>query len=455
MVLAFTAALSMATGIIFGLAPSLGASRPDLIETLRASGEAAARGVPRRILPNVTVRGLLVVGQIALSIVLLIGTTLLVESIARMRHLDLGFNPANLLTMGVSLPPLRYDTGEKKASFFRDLIQRVELMPGVYAATASFFLPMMRYAGTPVQDAAKPPLKLNERPIVTIMMITPGYFNTLRIPVRRGRVFTERDTADAPRVAVIDEALARRFWPSYPNGVDPVGQRLLIGGVNLKQAEIVGVVANIHQTIEKSSWPETVYTAFAQNPQPFAMLAIRTRGDPLRYTRAVREQVFALDRDQPVADVRTMDDLVEEQVGERRLLMIVLELFAGMAVLLALIGIYGVIAYSVAQRTQEVGIRRALGAQQSDILWLVVGQGLALTLAGIAIGLGGAFAATRVLQTFLFQVSPTDPATFVGIALFFLAVALAASYIPARRAARIDPMAALRSLTSVIFRGKA
>jgi predicted permease len=303
---------------------------------------------------------------------------------------------------------------------------------------------MMGYAGTPIQDAAKPPLKLNERPIITIMMITPGYFRTLKIPIVRGRVFTEQDTAEAPRVAVIDEALARRFWPSYPNGLDPVGQRLLIGGVNLKEAEIVGVVANIHQTIEKSSWPETVYTAFAQNPQPFAMLAIRTTGDPLRYTRAVREQVLAVDRDQPVADVRTMDDLVEEQVGERRLLMIVLELFAGMAVLLALIGIYGVIAYSVAQRTQEVGIRRALGAQQSDILWMVVGQGLALTLAGIALGLGGAFATTRVLQTFLFQVSPTDTATFAGIALFFLVVALVASYIPARRAARIDPMAALR-----------
>jgi predicted permease len=444
MVLAFTAALSMATGIIFGLAPSLGASKPDLIETLRASGEAATKGVPRRILPSVNARGLLVVGQIALSIVLLIGSTLLVESIARMRNLDLGFNPANLLTMRVSLPPLRYDTGEKKTSFFRELVERVELLPGVHSATASFFLPMMGYAGTPIQDAAKPPLKLNDRPIITIMMITPGYFRTLKIPVIRGRVFADQDTADAPRVAVIDEALAHRFWPSYPNGVDPVGQRLLIGGVNLKQAEIVGVVANIHQTIEKSSWPETVYTAFAQNPQPFAMLAIRTTGDPLRYTKSVREQVLALDRDQPVADVRTMDDLVEEQVGERRLLTIVLELFAGMAVLLALIGIYGIIAYSVAQRTQEVGIRRALGAQQSDILWLVIGQGLALTLAGIAIGLGGAFATTRVLQTFLFQVSPTDPATFAGIALFFLMVALAASYIPARRAARIDPMAALR-----------
>ncbi len=443
-VLGFTAALSIATGVIFGLAPALGASRPDLIDTLRASGEAAGKGIPGRILARVNVRGLLVVGQIALSIVLLIGSALLVESIARMRHVDVGFNPAKLLTMRVSLPPLRYDTGQKRTSFFEELVERAGSLPGVHGATAALFLPMMGYAGTPVQDAGKPVLKLNERMIATILTVTPGYFRTLGIPLRRGRAFAEQDTADAPRVAVIDEALARRFWPAYPDGQDPVGQRLLIGGVNLKSAEIVGIAANVHQNIEKSVWPESVYVAFAQNPQPFAMLALRTTGDPLGFTRAVREQVLALDRDQPVADVRTMDDLVEDQVGERRLLTILLGSFAGVAVLLALIGIYGVIAYSVAQRTQEVGIRRALGAQQSDILRLVIGQGLALALAGIAVGLGGAFALTRVMQTLLFDVSATDPTTFAGIALFFLLVALAASYIPARRAARIDPMAALR-----------
>ena len=445
MVLAFAAALSITTGVIFGLAPSLGASRPDLIETLRASGEAASKGVPRRILAGVNVRGLLVVGQIALSIVLLIGSALLMQSIARMRQVDLGFNSSNLLTMRVSLPPLRYDTDQKRSSFFHDLVQRVGLLPGVRGATAALFLPMMGYAGTPVQDAAKPALKLNERPIATIMSVTPGYFRTLEIPVKRGREFAERDRVDAQRVAVIDEALARRFWPDYPHGRDPIGQRILVGGVNLKPAEIVGIVANVHMSIEKSLWPETVYVAFAQNPQPFAMLATRTLGDPLRFTRAVREQVLALDRDQPAADVRTMDELVEGQVGQRRLLMALLGSFAAVAVLLALIGMYGVIAYSVAQRTQEVGIRRALGAQQSDILRLVMGQGLFLTLAGTAFGLGGAFALTRLMQTLLFNVSATDPATFVGIALFFLAVALAASYIPARRAARIDPMTALRT----------
>jgi ABC-type antimicrobial peptide transport system permease subunit len=200
----------------------------------------------------------------------------------------------------------------------------------------------------------------------------------------------------------------------------------------------------VHESLEAGAWPESVYVSLDQNAPPFAMLAIRTTGDPLRFTKAVREQVQALDRNQPIALVRTMDDLVEEQVGQRRLLVILLGSFALIALLLALIGIYGIIAYSVAQRTQEMGIRRALGAQPSDILGLVVGQGLRLALVGVAIGIAGAFALTRLMSTLLFHVSATDPATFVAVALVFLLVALAASYIPARRATRIDPMAALR-----------
>jgi ABC-type antimicrobial peptide transport system permease subunit len=200
----------------------------------------------------------------------------------------------------------------------------------------------------------------------------------------------------------------------------------------------------VHQSLEGSAWPETVYVSFAQNPQPFAMLAVRTDGDPLRFTSAVREQVRALDKDQAISDVRSMDDLVEEQVGQRRLLVVLLGSFAGVAVLLALMGIYGVIAYSVAQRTTEMGIRRALGAQQSDILRLVVAQGFRLAMAGTAVGVAGAYGLTRLMASVLFHVSATDPATFAVVALLFLLVALAASYIPARRAARIDPMAALR-----------
>ncbi len=443
-VLGFAAGLSVATGVLFGLAPSLSASRPDLIRVLRGSGEAAQQGVPRGILGGPNLRGLLLVGQIALSIVLLIGAALLIESVSRLRGVDLGFNPANLLTMRVSLPPLRYETDQKRAAFFQELVRQVGSSSGVRGATAALFLPMMGYAGTPVQDAGKPLLRLNERLIAKIFIVTPGYFRTLDIPLRRGRDFTEQDTEQAQRVAIIDERLARRFWPGYPGAEDPIGQRLWVGGVNPKPAQIVGIAADVHQDLENSAWPETVYVSFAQNPPGSAVLAVRTGGNPLRFTGAVREQVQALDRDQPISAVQTMDDLVEEQTGQQRLLVILLGSFALVALLLALIGIYGIIAYSVAHRTQEMGIRRALGAQQSDILRLVVGQGFRLALAGVAVGITGAFALTRLMTTLLFHVSATDPATFVAVALLFLLVALAASYIPARRATRIDPMAALR-----------
>jgi putative ABC transport system permease protein len=444
MVLGFAAALSVATGVFFGLAPSLAASRPDLVRVLRATGEIADQGAPRGILTGLNVRGLLLVGQVALSIVLLIGAALLIESVSRLRGLDVGFNPANLLTMQLSLPPVRYDTAQKRISFFQELVRQVGTSPGIRGVAAATSLPMMGYAGTPVQDAGKPLLKLNDRLIATVLAIAPGYFRTLEIPLKRGRDFTGQDTEDAQRVVIIDEALARRFWPAYPHGQDPVGQRLWVGGVNPKPAQIVGVVADVHQNLEGSAWPETVYVSFAQSPPPFAMLAVRTVGDPLRFTSAVREQVRALDKDQGISAVRSMDDLVEEQVGQRRLLVMLLGSFAGVALLLALIGIYGVIAYSVAQRTREMGIRRALGAQQSDILRLVVAQGFRLALAGVAVGIAGAYGLTRLMQSLLFHVSATDPATFAGVALLFLLVALAASYFPARRATRIDPMAALR-----------
>ncbi len=443
-VMVFATALSIGTGILFGLAPSLSASRPNLIRVLRGSGDTATRRAPNWFMAKVSGRRLLVVGQIALSVVLLIGAALLMESVARLRTVDVGFNPANLLTMRVSLPPARYDTDEKKSRFFQELLGKLGRTPGVRAATAAMFLPMTSYIGSPVQDAAEPLLPLNERTLATLSVVMPDYFGTLNIPMRRGREFTDHDVNGSQRVAIIDEAMARRFWPAYPAGIDPVGQRLLIGGVNAQPAMIVGVAAGVHQNLENSAWPETVYISFAQNAQPFAMLALRTEGNPAGFTNVVRDDVRGIDRDQPVSAVRTMDALVDEEVGQRRLIVVLLGSFAGVAVLMAVVGIYGVISYSVTQRFQELGIRRALGAGQADILQLVIGQGLGLTLAGTAIGIGGAIALTRVMKNLLFEVSATDPTTFVGISLLFVLVALSATYIPARRATRIDPMAALR-----------
>jgi putative ABC transport system permease protein len=444
-VLGFAAVLSLATGTLFGLAPALAASRPDLMRVLRSPGEVSNAGVHRGILAGLNVRGLLLVGQVALSIVLLIGAALLIESVSRLRAVDVGFSPAHLLTMQVSLPPVRYDTAQKKVTFFRDLTRNVGSSPGMQSVAAAMSLPMIGYAGTPVQDAAKPLLKLNERLIATYMPATPGYFRTLTIPLRRGRDFTDRDGEDAQRVAIVDEALARRFWPDYPRGLDPVGQRIWVGGLHAEPALIVGIAADVRQNLEGSAWPATVYVSFAQNPLPFAMLAVRTAGDPLRFTSVVREKVRELDKDQAVSAVHSMDDLVEEQVGQRRLLVVLLGSFAGVALLLAVIGIYGVIAYSVAQRTREMGIRRALGAQQGEILRLVMLEGFRLALAGVAVGIAGAYGLTRLMTAVLFRVSATDPQTFVGVAVLFLLVALAASYVPARRATRIDPMVALRT----------
>jgi predicted permease len=445
MVLGFAAVVSIATGVLFGLAPALGASRPDLVRMLRMSGAAAVNPGPSRgVLAGLNTRGLLLVAQVSLSIVLLIGTALLIESVSRLRGVAIGFNPANVLTASVSMASSHYGTSQKKALFMGQLVQRVGSVPGVRSAAAAMFLPMMGYAGTPVQDAAKPLLKLNERLIATLYVVTPRYFDTLAVPLRRGRDFNEQDKEETQRVAIIDETLARRFWPAYPHGEDPIGQHIWVGGVSPKPAEIVGIAADVHQSLEKTAWPETVYLTFAQAAQPFAMLAVRTETNPLAFSGAVREQVRALDKDESISDVKSMDDLVDEQIGQRRLLVILLGSFAAMALLLVLMGIYGIIAYSVAERTQEMGIRRALGAQQVDILRLVVGRSFRLALAGVAIGIAGAFGLTRLMQSLLFQVSATDPTTFVTVALLFLCVALVASYIPARRATRIDPVTALR-----------
>ncbi len=446
-VLAFAFALSVFTGLLFGLAPSLGASRPDLISVLRVSGPASeAAGLKRGF--AFSARGLLIIGQAALSIVLLIGAALLTKTVAHLRGVDPGFNPTDLLTFRISLPQARYDTNQKRLAFYDDAIHHLENSPGVASATASWYLPLMGAAGTPVQDATQPRLKLNERPIETLFTVMPGYFRALEIPIKRGRDFDARDNLDGSnRVTIIDEALARQFWPSYPAGPDPIGQHLLIGGVDLRPAEIVGIVGDVRVFLEGNNWPGTVYAPFGQSAQgaPQAVvMAIRTKGDPTRFTNTARQQVRAIDRDEPIEEVLTMEQRVEEQVGQKRSIMLLLETFAGVALLLALMGLYGVIAYSVAQRTKEVAIRRALGAQQGDILRLVVGQGLGFALAGVAAGLIGALALTRVLKSVLFNVSATDPVIFAGVALLFVLVALAASYIPARRATRIDPMAALR-----------
>jgi putative ABC transport system permease protein len=294
-----------------------------------------------------------------------------------------------------------------------------------------------------VQLASGPPIKLSERPIAVIQDISPEYFRTMAVALKRGRDFTAHDNAQNLPVAIVNENLARTFLPEYPGGSNPIGQRVLIG-TDPKAVEIVGIVPNVRYSGRDDNPMPEVYMPCAQKPPGVAMLAVRTEGDPLSLANAVRGQVLAMDHDQPVSAVASMDELVETSEGQLRLMMRLLGIFAGAAALLAVVGLYGVVSYSVVQRTKEIGVRRALGAQRGDILSLMAKQAVKLALVGVVIGVGGAFALTRLLQDLLFRVSATDPVTFVAIPVLFVLVAVAASYIPARRAAAIDPMAALR-----------
>jgi putative ABC transport system permease protein len=439
LVLAFTVALCIATGVLFGLFPSLRASRPHLAGLLRDRGQGLGRPSGLRRF-GLSAHGLLVISQVALSVMLLIGAALLLESFVRLRGLDPGFQSANLMTINIPLPPLRYDNVQKRMAFWNELVRRVQALPGVRGATVSLTLPLASHYLMPMQVAEQPVLKVSERPMSQIQSVTPGYFQVLGIPLRRGRDFTPQDGPGAPPVIIINESMARRYWPEYPRGPNPVGQHMLVGGT----LEIVGIIADTRDSnLTADPQPQVYVLGHLRSPQ-IGGLMVRTGGDPLRFVNAIRSQVLALDRDLPISDVRAMDEVMQTSIGQQRLTLLLLGCFAAVALLLATVGIYGVIAYAVVQRTPEVGIRRALGAQHRDILRLLLGQGLALALGGVALGAGGALALTRVMKTLLFQVSATDPATYLCIALLFVTVALAASYLPARRATRIDPMAALR-----------
>jgi predicted permease len=447
-VLCFTIGLSIASAVLFGLFPSLQISRPDLAEALRASGGRIGGTAARREIFGMQPRNLLVVCQVALSVVLLIAASLLMQSFAHLRAVNPGFEPANLLSMKIALPPARYDTDPKKASFFQELLPAVEALPGVRGAAVTMSLPTTTWIKTNIIEVqGKPAPDPNEPSTVAVLQsVTPGYFHTLGIPLKQGREFSSRDnTSGAPPVMIVNESLARRIWPDYAKGGNPIGLHIKEGYDKAAGwMEVVGIAADIREGgLADDAVPEFYVPAVVHPPQT-AYLVVRTIGDPNNFADAIRQQVLAVDRDQAVSEIRTVEAVLDATLGQRRVTMGLLGLFAGAALLLALIGIYGVIAYSVAQRTQEVGIRRALGAQQWDVLRLMLWQGLLLTLSGCALGIGAAFGVTRFLKGLLFGMTATDPATFAGIPLLFVAAALMATFLPAWRAARIDPMVALR-----------
>jgi putative ABC transport system permease protein len=438
-VMTFTAALSLVTGVLFGLLPAMQLSGQDLNPVLRAEGRGSAGGRRRNRL-----RSALVVAQVALSMVLLVGAGLLIHSFVRLRQVDGGFDARNVLTMKIALPPARYPQGPQMAAFYDQAVKRIAAMPGVQSAAVCSALPVRPVRFSPVLVEGQPEVPLAARPLMAIQMVSPAYFRTLRVALRQGREFTDGDNAGSaggtpPLVAVVNETLARRFWPHE----NPIGKHLLLGRMT-KPTEVVGVAADV-SNLSLAAAPEAeVYLPFAQRPWASMNLILRTAGDPHNWAAAARAAVAAVDRDQPVTAMNSMEEVLSTSTAQRRFSVFLLGVFSTMAMALAAVGLYGAIAYSVAERTGEMGIRMALGATRGDILRMIVGHGLALALAGLATGAVVALALTRLMSGLLFQVGAADPASFGASALLFAAIAVLASYLPARRATRVDPTEALR-----------
>jgi putative ABC transport system permease protein len=449
-ILAFALALSILTGILFGLVPALQISRPDLNASLREGGARATAGSLRQ-----RTRNCLVVAEIALSLVLLVGAALMTRTFLALRSVQPGFQPASVLTMSSSLAGQKYETAAGVERLATTLTRRLESLPGVQAATYALALPLQIGPDLPFSIAGKAPP--DGGPFNGDEQYRPvgaHYFQTLGVPLRRGRVFDERDSSAGPWTLIINEAMAKKYWPKE----DPVGAVVHIGkGIGPdfedRPREVVGVVGDVRESGIDQDPPPVLYVPVGQEPNGMVALgnrvlpsswAIRAAGDPAALARAVRQEALRVDPDLPMARVMTMDRIIAKSIARSDFNMILLSIFGGVALLLAAIGIYGVMSYTVQQRTNEIGIRIALGAGTGRLLRLVVGQGLALAGIGVAIGLAASFGLTRLMSSLLYGVKATDIATFAAVAALLSAVAALACYIPARRATRIDPIAALR-----------
>ena len=434
-VLAWTLAVSLATGVLFGLAPALGASKPELNESLKEGGRSVVEGRSR-------LRNVLVVSEIALAFMLLIGAGLLIKSFLRLQHVSPGFDPKNVLTMNVSLPRQKYKESQRINSFFEQLISKVSSIPGVEVVGGIDPLPFGGSDGTTgfVVEGATP-LPVAERPEVGERTSTSNYFQAMRIPVIKGRTFKQGDREDAPRVVMINEELAQRFWPNE----DVIGKRLGFKSSDPQVwHEIIGIVGNVkHRRLDVAPKPE-LYFPYSQYPDTFMTLVVRTALEPVNAIAAIRNQVLSLDPDQPIFDIKTMDERLSSSVAVNRFVMLLIGVFAGLATILAAVGIYGVMAFTVSQRTHEIGVRMALGASARDVIRLVLSRGLMLVSSGMGIGIAGALTLSRVMESLVFEVSTTDPWMFALISAVLAAVAMLSCFLPAYKAVRIDPMIALR-----------
>jgi len=434
----FTLAVTFLTGVLFGLAPAFQASRADMNTSLRESGRSATSGHHRQRL-----RAVLLISEVSLAVVLVIGSGLLIRSLLKALAVNPGFRADHVLALDVNLPLPKYKEKPAWLSFMNQAIERIRDLPGVESASAVYCPPLVGGCWDSVfifDDRPVPPQA--ELPSAVFNIVEPRYFQTLQTPLLAGRSFTQADTMSSAPVILINETMARRWWPNE----DPTGKRIKQGfpNDNAPFREIVGIVGDLHQDgTDQPELPE-VFEPAAQNPFSSMTILVRTKPDPVSMTSALVDAIHGLDSDQPVSSIKPMTDYLSESLGRRKFSTLLLGLFGGLALLLAAVGIYGVMAYTVSQRTNELGIRMALGAQRRDLFALVVKFGVRLALAGIAIGLLASFVLTRLLQSLLFGVSNVDLLTFVAVALLLCFVAVAACYIPARRAMRVDPMVVLR-----------
>jgi putative ABC transport system permease protein len=433
-VLGFAVGVSVLTGILFGLVPALQLSHPDVNVILGGEARGAIGGLGRNHM-----RSSLVMAQVALSLILVIGAGLLIRSFVLLQAQSPGIDTRNLLTMSISLPPAKYSGPPRMLSFFDEVVRQVQAVPGVQSVALASALPTVPRRFSPVLPEGQAAVPVPERPMFVVEMVSPHYVGTMRVRMVRGREFTADDNVRSAPVAMVNEAVVRQYWPNS----NPIGKHIFLGR-RPTPVEVVGVVGDVKNISLGADTQAAVYVPFAQLTWPTMNLLIRTKLEPHSLITAVRQQIGAVDRDQPVTAVQTMDEVLSASMAQQRFAMFLLGFFSVSSLVLAVVGIYAAIAYSVAERTQEMGVRIALGAQKIDILRLVVRHGLAVAGGGIVIGLLGALALTRVMTSLLFKVSITDPLTFIGCAGMFLTVAFLASYLPARRAAGLDPIEALR-----------
>jgi len=433
-VLGFTLLVSMLTGIIFGLAPAIQSTKMDLTDALKSSGRNSAGSSHRHSL-----RSLLVMSEMALALILLIGAALMIQSFLRLRQVGAGFSSDNVLTMELSLPRNSYPR-DRRPDFFQQLIERTKSVPGVQLVAAAKSLPLSGDNMNFAFDIEGRPFPPGRSPGADCRFVTADYFKALRIPLIKGRGFSQSDGPQAPHVLLINNTMADRFFPNE----DPIGKRLELG-INSFNGEIIGIVGNVKHVALDADVNSEVYAPYSQAPFWTDMtLLVRTSGDPMSLAGAMRNELGTLDKQVSIGKVRTMDTIAAESVAQPRFRTLLLGVFGISALLLASVGIYGVMSYAVTQRTQEIGIRMALGAQVGDVRKLVIRNGMTLALVGVAIGLAGAFGLTRLMASLLFGISATDVPTFAAISVGLVAVALIACYIPARRATKVDPLVALR-----------